>query len=132
MISIEHSEYLIFLANYFKVDPYTILQKSIANNIISPSDSSEVISPTLQSLIGYQRRLLEPLSVALLKILLLIPLLSFIRLILTINNIPSLLLKRPILSSFFISKKIQLKLFLSTNMILLKLIPVLSKFVFSF
>ena len=132
MISIEHSEYLIFLANYFKVDPYTILQKSIANNIISPSDSSEVISPTLQSLIGYQRRLLEPLSVALLKILLLIPLLSFIRLFLSINIIPSLLLMRPIFSSFFISKKIQLKLFLSTNMILLKLIPVLSKFVFSF
>ena len=132
MISIEHSEYLIFLANYFKVDPYTILQKSIANNIISPSDSSEVISPTLQSLIGYQRRLLEPLSVALLKILLLIPLLSFIRLFLSINIIPSLLLMRPIFSSFFISKKIQLKLFLSTNMILLKLIPVFSKFVFSF
>ena len=132
MISIEHSEYLIFLANYFKVDPYTILQKSNANNIVSPSDSSEVISPTLQSLIGYQRRLLEPLSVALLKILLLIPLLSFIRLFLSINIIPSLLLMRPIFSSFFISKKIQLKLFLSTNMILLKLIPVLSKFVFSF
>lgn len=67
MISGEQNEYLIFLSEYFKVNTRTIIQRSIENNIISPSDNIDVITSKLQSVIGYQRRLLEPLSVAFTK-----------------------------------------------------------------
>ena len=67
MISVNNSEYLLFLANYFKIDPQLIIQRSIDHHIILPSDSSDTITSKLQSRIGYQRRLLEPLSCALTK-----------------------------------------------------------------
>ena len=67
MLSLDQNEYLIFLSNYFKVNPKTILQKSFDNKIIDTSDSEEIIISKLKSSLGYQRRLLEPLSVALTK-----------------------------------------------------------------
>ena len=64
MSTLMQNEYLIFLSKYFKVDLQFIIQKSIEQKIISDFDSTEVIISKLQSNIGYQRRLLEPLSCA--------------------------------------------------------------------
>ena len=49
MLSLDQNEYLIFLSNYFKVNPKTILQKSFDNKIIDTSDSEEIIISKLKS-----------------------------------------------------------------------------------
>lgn len=67
MLSVADNEFLTFLAKYFTIPVTTILQKSLDQHIISATDSDKVIIDTLQELLGYQRRLLEPLSVALTK-----------------------------------------------------------------
>ena len=67
MLSLSSNDFIIFLSKYFSVDPAFIIQKSIDNGIISTSDTENAIISTLSSLLGYQRRLLEPLSIALTK-----------------------------------------------------------------
>ena len=67
MLTITHHEFLQFLSKYFNIDPGIIIQKSIEKQIIDPSDSENIIINKLKSVLGYQRRLLEPLSVALSK-----------------------------------------------------------------
>ena len=67
MLTIPRHEYLQFLSKYFSINPEIIFQKSIENHIIDPSDSEDVIIEKLKSALGYQRRLLEPLNVALSK-----------------------------------------------------------------
>ena len=60
-------EFLSFLSNYFKIKQELIIQRSIDKNIIDPSDSIQTIVDKLQVSLGFQRRLLEPLSVAFTK-----------------------------------------------------------------
>lgn len=64
MISIEENEYLTFLSKYFSVSIQDILEKSIENNVINQCDSLETIVSKLKSVLGFQRRLSEPLEVA--------------------------------------------------------------------
>jgi hypothetical protein len=64
MLSDHFPDYLTFLSKYFNIPPATILQKSIDLNIISQDDSSDLIVNKLKSTLGFQRRLLEPLSIA--------------------------------------------------------------------
>ncbi len=63
MFSLESNEFMIFLSNYFNIKPEIILQKSIENQIIALTDTENIVISKLKSLLGYQRRLLEPLSV---------------------------------------------------------------------
>lgn len=67
MISIDLDEYLIFISKYFMVESDTIIQKSLDQGIISADDPPDIIISKLKDTIGYQRRLLEPLSVVLTK-----------------------------------------------------------------
>ena len=67
MLTSELHEYLVFISKYFSVDSDTIIQKSLDLGIISSDDSPDTIISRLKESIGYQRRLLEPLAVALTK-----------------------------------------------------------------
>jgi len=67
MESIHYHEYIIFLSKYFGIHPDILLQKSISHGLINEFDSVNVIVSKLKSYLGYQRRLLEPLSVAFTK-----------------------------------------------------------------
>lgn len=67
MKSIHYHEYFIFLSKYFGIQTEILLQKSISYGLISEFDPIDVIISKLKSSLGYQRRLLEPLSVAFTK-----------------------------------------------------------------